>query len=188
MHWHTCSKGSSNNIFVGHILSVNPLGQYLSWDVCRSQNLSLGCLLGMFSEYVRKNLTGFRSHFLFFVSPPVLRLHLLDLCITVFFQLQYIFITWCRNVDNMFSFCLSKRIMFVVWYVCSSLVSLCVNLILFHVLPSTSRPETCFNINRDWLLLTLSTCLLRWFYLQCCDTYLVCTGFGRGSYHMSLPL
>lgn len=36
--------------FVGHMLSVKPLGQYLSRDVCHSQNLSLGCLLGMFSE------------------------------------------------------------------------------------------------------------------------------------------
>ena len=172
MHWHTCSKGSSSDIFMGHILSVKPLGQYLSGDVCRSQSLSLGCFLGMFSEYARKNLTGFRLHFLLFVSSLVLRLHLLDLCITVFFQLQYIFMKLYRNVDNMFGCCLSKRIMFVVWYVCSVLVSLYVNLKLIHVLPSTSRPETCFNINKDRLLLTLSTCVLGWFYLQCCVTCL----------------
>lgn len=156
--------------------------------MCRSQNLSLGCLLGMFSEYVWMNLTGFRSHFLLFVSLLVLRLLLLDLCITVFFQLQYIFITWCRNVDNMFSSCLSKRIVFVVWYVCNLLVSLCVNLKLFHILPSILRPETWFSIYKDRLLLTLSACVLGWFYLQCCDTCLVYTGFGRGSYHLSLPL
>jgi len=141
-------------------------------------------IAGVFSEYVWKNLTGFLSHFLLFMSPLVLRLHLLDLCMTVFFQLQYIFITWCRNVDNMFSSCLSKRIMFVV-YVCSLLVSLYVSLKLFHVL---SWPETCFRINKDRLFLTLSACVLGWFYLQCCGTYLVCTGFGRGSYHLSLPL
>ena len=66
------------------LLSVKPLGQYLSRYVCRYQNLSLGCLLGMFSEYVWKNLTGFRSHFLLFVSPLVLLLHILDLYMTVF--------------------------------------------------------------------------------------------------------
>jgi hypothetical protein len=151
MHWHTRSRGSSSNIFMGHILSFKPLGQYLSRDVCHSQNLLLECL------------QGFRSHFLLFMSPLVLRLNLLDLCITVFFQLRYIFITWCRNVDNMFSSCLSKRIMFVVWYVCSLLVSLYVNLQLFHVLPSTLRSETCFSINKNRLLLTLSTCVLRCF-------------------------
>ena len=157
MHWHTCSRGSSSNIFMGHILLLKPLGQYLSRDVCHSQNLSLECLQGMFSEYVWKNLTGFRSHFVLFVSPLVLRLHLLDLCITVFFQLHYIFITYCRNVDNMF---ISKRIMFVVWYVCKLLVSLYVNLKLFHVLRSTLRSETWFSINKNRLLLTLSTCVL----------------------------
>jgi hypothetical protein len=135
MLWHTCSKGSSSNILMGHVLSFKPLGQYLSWDVCHSQNLSLGCLLGMFSEYVWKNLTGFRSHFLLFVSPLVLRLHLLDLCITVFFQLYY-FITWCRNVDNTFSSCLSKRVMFVVWHVCNLLDSLySLNCFMFYRLP-----------------------------------------------------
>jgi hypothetical protein len=165
-------QGSSSEIFVGHVLLFKPLGQYLSRDVCRSQNLSLGCLLGMFSEYVWKNLTGFRSHFLLFVSPLVLRLQLLDLSITVFFQLQCIFITSCRNVNNMSSSRLSKRIMCVV-YVCNLLVSLYVNLKLFHVLQSTLRPDTCFNINQDRLLLTLSTCVVGLFYLRCCDTLFV---------------